>query len=124
MRSNSIFDRLAGDLQLVTTDVGVQTDFTPFRHGGLPLQLGQLLFACCGDQPWFGPVGPIAGEPIATIADDQVEFFRSGDINVNVDRHSRRQRVDRFRLEFRLLSQGHAGEGAIGSERDNMSANH
>ena len=86
MCPDPILDRLPGNGEGTALNVLVHGWCPEVGRGVFPLQLGQLLLTRWSDESWLRPVGPVAGEPIAPIGDDEKQLLRSGDVSLQIDR--------------------------------------
>lgn len=113
MRAKAVFDDLASAAQCLTAAVGIDVDTAKTRLRGLPFDLGKFLFAAIDqNETRLRPIGPIGGEAIAAIGDDEEKFLGTLERHVNVHAIVRRFCVDNLRAKDRLRR----GKGEGGSE--------
>jgi hypothetical protein len=122
VRADAVFDGFACAAKRLTACVGIDAHIAETGLRGLPLDLGEFLLTAIGqDETRLRPVGPIRAEAIAAIRDDEEEFLRAFEGDIDLDAVVRRLLVDDLGLEERLR-RGEDERGSEEGEQDDLHA--
>ncbi len=112
VRADAVVDRFAADPQRHAIGPAIGVDAAPVAFGQFPFQVGQLHFATGTNQSRLAPIGPIGGESVAAVADDQIQLLGPLNVNVDVDRVPRRAFRNQWTGEDRFRRLAPAAGGA------------
>ena len=85
MGADAFGDGLAVDDHGATAGVFVHVDLTPVGGHADWFHFGEFAGTEVAGDDWIDPVGPVAGEAVAAVGDDEEEFFGTGEVSGDVD---------------------------------------
>ena len=125
MRADAAGNKLAVELELVSSGIPAFLHLAPLGGGALPFEIDQRFLEAGSLEDRIDPVGPIAPEPVAAVIDDEPHRRGATELDIKGDGAGRRGSGDDLTAPKRLRGRrliGGAGMRERGRRHDRRDA--